>query len=170
MKTHGMDVHEIHFAHRKARRLRQGNPQKRTGTGDVIGRRIFTEIFERIDHIRAVLDLIKNHQRLFRTNDLPAHQRQLLQNPCHVFIDSEELAVLLMLIEVEIRRIFIISPTKFAEKPGLPHLAHSFQNQRLTPRAVLPLHQPVYHQSFHGSSLPSSHKNVGEITLLYRIM
>ena len=73
-KSHGVDLHEIYFSHRKRRRLCQRNAQQRTGTGDMILWGVLAEVFHGIDDLGAVLHLVKNNECLFRRNFLPAGQ------------------------------------------------------------------------------------------------
>ncbi len=75
---HRIDLHEVDLAHRKGGWLRQGNPQQRTGTGNVILGSILTEILHGVDNLGAVLYLIKDNERLFRHNFLATGQHEIL--------------------------------------------------------------------------------------------
>ena len=112
-ERHGVDLHEIDLAHRERRGVGQRDAQQGTGAGHVILRRVLAKIFHGVDDLGAVLHLVKNDQRLFRVDRLPAGQHQVLQNAVHVLRRLEKLLIFLLLIEVKIGDVFIVPPAKF---------------------------------------------------------
>ena len=148
-KCHRVNLHEINLTDRKRGRLRQGNPQQRTSTGNMILRRVLTEILHGIDDLRAVLHLIKDNKRFFRQDFLTACQHQILQDTVNILCCLEELLVFLVFIKVEISRIFIITSAKLLQNPCFPHLTHAFQNQGLAVGGILPVQQFFQNKSFH---------------------
>ena len=75
---HRVNLHEVDLAHRERGRFCQCNTQQRTGTGNVIPRSILAKILHGVDHLGAILHLVKNDERLFRYNLLTAGQHQIL--------------------------------------------------------------------------------------------
>ena len=154
-KRHWINLHEVDLAHRERGRLCQCYAQQRTGTGNVILRRILAEIFHGVDDLRAVLYFVKNDECLFRCDLLSAGQHQVLQKPVNVLGRFKELLILLVFIKVKVGCIIIITSAEFLENPRFAHLPHSFEDQRLAVRRVFPFQQSFQDQSLH--RIPPSH-------------
>ncbi len=146
---HGIDLHEIHFAHRKRGRLCQCNSQQRPCAGNMKFRRILTKIFHGIDDPGTILHLVKNDQRPFRHHLLSARHHEVLQNAFYIHCRFKKLPIFLIFIKVEISRIFIILPAKFLQKPGLAHLPDPFHDQGLAIWRFFPFQQLFHSQTFH---------------------
>ena len=111
------------------------------------------EVLQRIEHLRRILYLIKDQQRLARQDLLPTRHRQIRHDAMHILRRPEELPVFRILIKVEIRRILIVAPPQFLEQPRLADLTDPLQDQRLPIGRLLPSHKPLHHQSLHANHL-----------------
>ena len=86
--------------------------KKAPGHGHMILRSILTKIFHGVDHVRTVLNLIKNNKRFFRQNFLATDQHEILQNPVHILCRFKKLPVLFIFIKVKISSVLIKLPAK----------------------------------------------------------
>ena len=107
------------------------------------------KILQCIQHLGSILHLIKNEQRLFGHNILPARHRKIRENAAHILRSRKELPILRILVKVKVRDILIVAPTKLPEQPRLSDLTRTLHDERLSIRALLPCDKFLHRQSLH---------------------
>ncbi len=98
LEGHRSHIEEIHFSHWET--ACQGKPEQRTGAGNIVFRRVLTEIFQAVERIRTRLYFIEDQKRLRR--DLFSERKcQIVQNPVDILGDLKKLVVFRLLVEID---------------------------------------------------------------------
>ena len=127
----------------------QSDPKQRTGTDNMVLRRIFIEVFQRGQCSRNFLYLIKDQQRIVRVDLSTRIQFQAHDQTVRIQIRCKQLCHSGIRVKVNINRICISLPAKFFHQPGLAYLSCPFDDQRLAALTFFPLQQFFYRDPVH---------------------
>ena len=150
-----MHVHELDLAHwKRAAVSREPNAEQRARTGNVILRGLLTEVLERADRRRTVLNLVENQQRLPWIDGLAGREGETRDDAPRIMRDLKELGVLARssgrhVLQRHIDAVAIARAPKLPEGPGLPDLTGSLEHERLAMRRRLPRVQLMQDVSLH---------------------
>ena len=86
----GGHVQQIDHAHRIGFGLGQQGPQQTARCNHVVLVGLLLEIFQSVQGLRALLNLVKNDQRLSRQDLLPSDQGQQLYDPLGILVGLKD--------------------------------------------------------------------------------
>ena len=127
----------------------QQRPQQTPRRDHMVLVGLLLKILQRIQRLRALLDLVKDDQRRLRLDLLPSHQRQQLNDPLRVLVMFKNRLQRVLFVEVKINIPRIGLPPKFLHQPGLPHLPRPLEHQGLALFVGFPAEQVLHGISFH---------------------
>ena len=148
-KVQRRDVEQIHHADRIGFRCGQKRAEQAPGRDDVVFVCFFFEILQRVQSLRAFLDLVEDQERLSRQNFLAADHGQQLDDALRIFVRLKDGLQLRLLIEVEIDGAFIAAPAEFLHQPCLADLSCPAQDKGLPFFVVFPIDHGLNCIAFH---------------------
>ena len=150
-KTHRMHFNPVYLSNRKRYAFfSQRHAQKRTSGDQMQIRHIFTEVLQRLDRPRAILYLVKHHQRgagmdLLAVNDAP----EFIHDPFDVKIICKYRVQTIVSVKIKVSRFFKFLFTERLDQIGLAALTYPRNKQRLSVLLILPGNEFFKYGSFH---------------------
>ena len=153
-KAEGMEVERVHLPDGVPAALVHGDAQQRAGRSHRVPGRILAEVLEGGERLRACLDLVEDNEGASLGHDLPRLELDGRDDAGDVVAQLELLAHLRIVVEIHVRNVLELRPTKLLEQPRLAHLTRAVEDERLAAGPVLPGDEFVHEESFHASSSP----------------
>ena len=132
---------DVHLSHGERLVLMDRKAEQGAGAGHMIFRRVFTEILQRRNRLRALLNLIKNDQHIPGCDAFTSEQAQVEDDSLYIIILIKQRVQSFRFFKVEIDIISVLLPSELLQDIGFPALANALQHQRLSIRLVFPCQQ-----------------------------
>ena len=108
-------------------------------SNDMIVACLLFEVFECVQGFRALLNLVKENERLFWKDFFTGNHGKQFDDTVWIFVCLKDGFEFVLLVKVEINIVFIAVLSKFLHEPGFSHLSCSTHDKRLAILAGFPM-------------------------------
>ena len=113
---------------------------------------IFTEIFERSDSPRTVLDFIEKKKSLSRYDDFACEKSDFRHDPIHIKVIVKDRSCIFGLLIVQLYHVLKTRPSELINNISLAALSDSGHQKWFSAPAFFPLYKIAYYFSIHITS------------------
>ena len=99
---------------------------------------LLLEIFQSVQGLGALLDLVKDDQCLPRQDLLPGNQGQQFDDPLGIFVGLKDGVQFVFLVKVEVDSVLVTALPELLHQPGLAYLPGALQHHGFAVLAGFP--------------------------------